>query len=498
MGFYSRLAYGIVKTSWGASKVITQQVNAASLRPSRQARRLGILAPGDAPPAASLAGFQDYRQVLLPRQLRLLSTGDFPLGNAVHPHSLSKSSPIALSWENLRLHCAVIGPSGSGKTSNVIAPWIVSAIVAGSSVVAVDVRGDLISEIVAAKKRLGITTRISTFTWDVDDPTHSTGPWSPLQSISLNDSSATALTAQAILGEIDPNDPQKFFAQRDHAWLRGLISLTTRLYGENVHPSVLYKAIRSQDFLQSMIQAAPDAAFELAGIQFPYESDFLNATQGIANKISWLSDPNLSSILDPKLRAANGTSRNFKFDLLFNQPMLLVVGSRISGGERSAIASALMLNQLRLETMKRFNYGNTRPVFWMLDEAGRYSNRIDLPQMLDLFRGANAPVCVAVQDAQQLSSDANERARILGNCDTFITLRGVSQVTAEYFSKRLGTLKSPVTTTTLNPHQQSPSISYIDTPILGQNEIMNPPVGNYGGVVQLRSKNVRPFLVSFN
>lgn len=496
MGIYGKIATGMLKTSWGIGNLIGQQLQSASLRPSRRARKLGILAPGDPPPADSLGSFQDYRQVLLPKNLVHLASGIFPIGQVVHPQSLSNHVPAYLSWNHLARHSAIIGPSGSGKTSNVIAPWIVSAITQGASVVAVDVRGDLRDEIRRARQLMGIQTPIPTFTWDIDDVKKTTGSWSPLQSISPIDSSSAALVAQSILGEVSPNDPQPFFAQRDHAWLRGLVSLTVARYGRNVHPSVLFQAIRDQQFLADMMQYSPNYAYELGGILRMNEAEFLTATQGIANKISWLADANLYNALNPSFQV-NGKSYNLSFDLLFQNPMLLIIGSRISGGERSAIASSLILNQLRLEIMKHFGSNSSRPIFWVLDEAGRYANRIDLAQMLDLFRGANSPICIALQDAQQLSSDSSERERILGNCDTLITLRGTSHTTAEYFSKRLGTLKTPTTTSSLSTRRQPSSITYQDTPILGENEIMNPPVGRYGGVVQLRSSNAHPFLISF-
>lgn len=497
MGFYSRLVSNMLRGSWKLSQSVSQRVHTAVLRPSAQSRRLGILAPGDGPPSGSLGGFQDYRQILLPSDLRDLEVGEYPIGSVVHPHNRTRSMRAFLRWGHLRRHCAIIGPSGSGKTSNIIAPWIVAAIQSGASVVAIDVKGDLLSEIVAAKQRMGVTKPIDTFLWDIDDPLRSTGSWSPLQSVSSHGPSGAASAAQAILGEINAHDPQPFFAQRDHAWLRGLISLVVGVHGDSVHPAVLYRAVRDQEFLLSMIHAAPSLSFELSGIAFPNESDFLNATQGIANKISWFADPHLYDLLDPTLSGVRNVSRSLNFDILFRQPVLLVVGSRIAGGERSAMASSLLLNQLKLELMSRFARGNARPIFWFLDEASRYSDRVDLTQMLDLFRGVNAPVCLSVQDAQQLASDSSERSRMLGNCDTLVALKGVSQVTAQYFSERLGVLKSPMATVGVNAGQRHVSVAHVDTPILGQNEIMNPPIGEYGGVVQLRGVNVRPFLVSF-
>jgi type IV secretory pathway TraG/TraD family ATPase VirD4 len=161
------------------------------------------------------------------------------------------------------------------------------------------------------------------------------------------------------------------------------------------------------------------------------------------------------------------------------------------------VAASIFLNLLRLRCLERFGSGAV-PVFWVLDEAKRYAHRIQLDQMLDLLRGANSPVCVGLQDVSQLGSEADQ-VRMLANCDTFITLTGASQATARFFSARLGRVAKPVSTMALdNTGQWRPTITHQDQSILGDREIMYPPVGKYGGVAQLRSGSAAPFLFSFS
>ena len=48
-----------------------------------------------------------------------------------------------------------------------------------------------------------------------------------------------------------------------------------------------------------------------------------------------------------------------------------------------------------------------------------------------------------------------------------------------------------------NTAQWRPSITHQELPLLGDREIMYPPVGMYGGVAQLRAGSASPFLFSF-
>lgn len=468
------------------SNGISSYVQTQGVRPSRHSLRRGILVPGDGPPQGATGTFLDYREVLLPAQLTALQKGILPLGGVQDPGRDQPDFPIGLEWGFVERHVAVIGPSGSGKTYGILAPWTVAACASGLTTVAVDVKGDLHAEIRAAKVRLGVTTPIPTGIWDIDNP-HESRPWSPLSEVSTPQHAAQL--ALAFLGEIDPRDSEKYFAERDHRWLRGLAWLAVNALGHDTHPSVLFKLIVSQSYLASLASQAPQASHELLDLIQQHPSDFTKATAGLANKLSWLAEPGLADMLDAR------SPKAFTLAQALGQGVLLIVGARERGGERSATAAAVMLNLLRLRCMERFGT-NQVPVFWVLDEARRYAKRIQLDQMLDLLRGAGSPVCVAVQDVAHFGSE-EDQSRMLTNCDTFITLTGVSPDTASFFSRRLGKVSSPTTTMAMDASGAwRPTIGHAERPLLGEREIMYPPVGRYGGVAQLRSGSPRPFLFS--
>lgn len=478
-GISSSLANGLAR-SWSRR----------AIRPGRRAFQTGILGPSDGPPSSTTGSFLDFREVLLPAQVAGLRTGDFPIGRAKDPQWDAKDGfPIFLSHEHLRRHAAIIGPSGSGKTHSLIAPWICCSARMGFTTVTVDTKGDLLLEMRGAKARLGLSADLPLILWDVDDPTRSWS-WNPLaEATSLREA---AQISTAILGQVDPRDPNRFFAERDHRWLRGAVTLARASHpGGSPHPAILYRMIVDQAFLRDCVKAAPTSGTEVIDLAQFTPSEYSRATSGLSNRLSWLADPSL------RLMLSGRGSRSFTAQQALNQGTTVVVGGRMSGGERSMMAAAILLNLLRLRCLERYGGGQT-PVMWILDEVPLYSARIQLDQMLAVLRGANSPVCIAMQHAEDLG-DESEQSRLLGNCDVLIALNGVSELTAQYFSGRLGTTQAASSSMTMDEQGAwRPSLSHTTQPRLGKTEIMYPPVGARGAIVQIRSEAPHPFLVSFD
>jgi type IV secretory pathway TraG/TraD family ATPase VirD4 len=492
MGDLWRAYVGLNKVAYSAadrlSRTLARSVGTAQIRPSRAAFQTGILCPGDGPPSSATNSFLDYREILLPDQLRTLVSGTFPLGSVKHPRASHGAFGISLNWEHVRRHVAVIGPSGSGKTSNLLAPWAATAAASGISVVAVDTKGDFVQEIADYKIRGGITKKLPLIRWDIHRPTESR-PWNLLGEVSSVDDAAQV--ALAFLGAVDPNDKNKSFAERDHRWLRGLVNLLVSVHRHNAHPQDLYALVVNQQALVSLVQQAPAAAGDLYDlVQFP-SSEYSKATWGLANKLSWLAEPQLSTMLSGK------GPRAFTLREAVASGAILIVGARVSGGEKAMTAASLILNMLKLRCMEGFVH-TPRPMFWILDEAPKYAARIELDQVLDLMRGAGVAVCVGVQDVTQLG-DENTQTRMLSNADTVITLKGISAKSAEYLASRLGDVEASSASMQMDPNGRwIPSLAHSSRPMLGSREIMQPPVGQYGGIVHVRGSSPHPFLVTFD
>jgi len=222
-------------------------------------------------------------------------------------------------------------------------------------------------------------------------------------------------------------------------------------------------------------------------VQLP-KSDYSAATAGLTNRLSWLADPTFEKML-------SGTGPDaITVDEILTSGGIFVVGARLSHGELAWASSSMLLSLLKLRTMERFGSLAT-PILWTLDEAGRYGDRINLQEMLDVLRGAGSSVCIAIQDVQHLG-DEKKAIATLASCDTVITLKGVSPATAKMIGDRLGHVSAPVVTQSAGPNGAwQPSVSHQLQPMLGQAEIMNLPMTNRGALAHLRSASAVPLVI---
>lgn len=489
IGIAGAVMRGSQRAAEGITDAVTSGVGRARISPSRAAIRTGILCPGDGPPSGSIGSFRDYRGILLPRQVAALRTGLFPIGAVKNPRAESAAFPVFLDWDEVHRHVVIVGPAGSGKTRNLITPWAIAAASSGITTILIDTKGDMMShELPDARRSSGIVTKAGVIQWDVDSPAEAWS-WNPLSEVS--DSQIAAQIAQSFLGEVDPQDRNRWFMERDHRWLRGLALLVVAALGLNAHPAELYRAVVDQSVLVDLAARAPHAAYDLLDlIQFP-SSDYARATSGLATRLSWLADPALKNMLSGR------GPRSFKARDALDSGAIVLVGMRASGGERAAMAASLLLNMLKMACMQRFS-GSHRQVIWLIDEAPKVAVRLKLDEMLDLLRGAGSPVCIALQDVTQFG-DVNQQTRMLANCDTSIVLSGASPAAAQFFSNRFGSGKSASVTSSMDTHGRfSPTLSHPESPRLGVDEIMYPPVGRFGGIVQIKAASPHPFLITFD
>jgi type IV secretory pathway TraG/TraD family ATPase VirD4 len=443
-----------------------------------------------------VGSFSDYREVGLPRWWTDYSQGEFPLGSIEHPRlGEQKGFPFFINWGNLARHVAVIGPAGSGKTYGVLAPWVAAAAQHHIPVVAVDVKGDLQDEVRAAKERFGYAEPRVFRMWDIGNPAASR-TWNPLAEIGSvpgKEQTTIAQIAQAFLGDPVANDPNKQFHQLDLKRLQGILTIAHERWHGNAHPKVLYQLVSSQSILAKVraeISMPVTDADDLCRLK---PADYPRDTAMMAMKLAWLNRPDLHEML-------SGTGpKRFTIDGFFGGYVdhgpaadALIVGSRISEGEPGKMSAAVMLTLLKARCMSNFSV--KAPCLWILDEAGRYADRIGLTEMLSLLRGANSPVVVGLQDVTSLPGDEDARTEALSNCDALVTLRGVSAKTAEYFSQRIGTGDVLTMQTTMERDYQ---LSHQIQPLVGVGEIQHLPdaFGQHCAMVQLKSVSRNPILI---
>jgi type IV secretory pathway TraG/TraD family ATPase VirD4 len=159
-----------------------------------------------------------------------------------------------------------------------------------------------------------------------------------------------------------------------------------------------------------------------------------------------------------------------------------------------------MISQITRELYTRFGKVGGRHVFLFLDEAARLTDRINFEELLSVSRRAGVTVVLAAQTVTQFK-DANERAAILDNCGTYISLPTPSKESADYFMSRLGQRQQSTLSTnrTVGTRGAGPSTQYTRTagmvPVVGLREVMDPPWGGGVAMVHCAEAASAPILV---
>lgn len=465
------------------------------LSSNRTALASGYLLAGDQAGTDS-DGLMDYRGIDLPERIAGgLMSGVVPLGRLRNPRT-GVVQNARLPWEVLNTHAAIIAPPGSGKTYGIIVPWILGFVKSGGRVIANDVKGDLLTDILKAKEELGIKG-FSITTWNPMDEKRSCR-WNPLSEVH-DDITRTQLVT-AVLGdpaEYKGSDP--FFIERDHRWLRGLIK-----YALGVCPHAtfydIYMLLSSYDNVRDAVDASPGLCVDFADMADYSPGEYSLAISSLLNKLEWFTSKSACRVTK---------TSDFTLADITEKPGLLLIGSRLSDEDRAKAAAAMMFALLKSTYASRFSASNHLPNAWIIDEAAVIAKRIALDMTLSQVRSYGVGIAMALQDVTQLGNE-DKQNRYLSNCKTLITLRNVSDATARYFSKRLGDHMVRKATSSLDQRGRPlPQESTERVPVLGTSEIMHPPLdfGTYCGIVHTPTLGLfcspvvdtsKPYIVDFS
>ncbi len=444
-------------------------------------RRSGVLAPGDPPPAPGF-DLMDYRGVAETQAVRPLVGGPISLGRHFDCRR-GRGAPIGLAPQMLFRHAAVVGPPGSGKTHSVIIPWIVSLLRMGSSVVTIDVKGDLLANI-QRHAAVGGPTGAQLQVWDYSGaPSHR---WNWLAE--TTDTRAIEAAVVSILGKENKSDPQPFFYFRDVRWLRALIRLVNGPGRQGV-PVDLVRLVSSQSALQTALcGAGAPAGTNLQDLATMEPDEFSRAAAGLQNSLAIFGEPRVQRVTE---------TSDFRLSDVSAKPTLLVGVAPLADGNLGDVLSGMLISQVVMQVLARFG-SSQHPLFLIIDEAPRLKSRIDFEQILAVARGASVGVCLACQDVAQFGDEAT-RSALLTSCDTLVVMPGSSNETATYLSKRLGERlieTRSVTQTGGSSFAPNYSVSgaVSNGPVLGNREIMHPPFGPYVSVIHARSTTRMPIL----
>jgi type IV secretory pathway TraG/TraD family ATPase VirD4 len=439
-------------------------------------------------PQPSGGDFHDYGGVAGEGELSGAASG-VSLGNYFDPRGRI-GKRLFIEPRVLHRHCAVIGPAGSGKTHGIINPWVLELLQQGSSVVTVDVKGELMNTLGRQAAALGVRV----WYWDSSQPRYSQG-WNWLAEVTDEQDIDAAL--RSIFGRINANDSNKYFLERDYRWLRVLLKIVPQVYAHQARPQDLYRLIADQSALCDLLGRRPETHIYQSEIRdlLQFSTDeYSRAVSGLLNALYLFNTDVVTSISEHS---------DFRLSDLDSQPTLLIVGASLAGGQMSEVLSSLMLNFLFNLVYRRFNQGyssNLRSLYFLIDEAPRLRERIEYETVLSVARSAQVGVCLSLQDIAQFG-DERQVSSILANCLTLITMPGCSAKTAEYFSQRLGNRNQRTVNITrdLNPFELIPDRSKTtqtsEVSVLTPRAIMYPPGGSHTAVVHTLGLSAKPFLV---
>lgn len=370
----------------------------------------GSIHPKRLPPPAGTTGTERIiGDVLVPGAKASLA---LPVGSAMH-------------------HLHVVGPTGTGK-STLLANLIIQDIDAGHSVVVIEPKGDLVTDVLAHV------------------PDHR-----------AND-----------VVVLDPNDPApvglnplQAAGRRPELVADALLSVMKRMYGKNIGPrssDILYAAIltlakrgdaslvmlplllTNSGIRRSLTKDVRDPLVLQpfwTGFERWSDAERAAATGPVLNKLRPLIRPGLRGVLGQR-------SPRFTIEQAFKQPTVLLVPLRqgIIGHDAANLLGSVLVAELwqAVQARSAQSRRDRRPVMIYLDEAQNYLNLpTDLAEALAQARGYGVGFVLAHQFLSQFPREmraavlANARSRVVfqtAHDDARLLERGHPELTAADFT----------------------------------------------------------------
>lgn len=335
-------------------------------------------------------------------------------------------------------HFVMFGPTGSGKSKTFFISMIRS-ILARSSCLVYDPKGELFAQTAASAKRV--------FRLDLNDPTKS-DRWNFIPKC-RNDPAFACQVAGMMIGieSRRKTNADPFWGDAEQIALTAILLHIAEVYGEKAIPAF------AADFLISLGENGNDAfgqAMEtspslyakqayLAFRQAPIQTRG-SILIGLYNKLRpFTLAPARKVTTPPSSKELDAGCRNIDFSDL-RKPgtaIYLVVSEGAADIYKEFIATFLgqAVVEMRLDGINEPEH----PCFVLIDEAYQL-NVAEVKRISGIGRGRGVGLGLGYQDLPQMYDQyGRERANaILGTVMTKIFLPGLDDVTAEYASKQLG------------------------------------------------------------
>jgi hypothetical protein len=482
------LGRGYFNAARSANNSLTQASAGWAANRGSKAVREGRIGPLDPTPPAGAEDYQDFRGAALPADIKGAGS-DFPLGSYILPKSPWRASQsLALTARAVNAHTTVLAPSTIGKTTSIIAPWIHSALQAGYLVVAVDVKGngDLHNKVKQYGAANGGGAKFGATAFDYENPAKSLS-WNFIDD--LRTESAINSVAEGICGAPRDNDPNMNFHIRDLNWMRGLLELAHDSRQQFTVRSLLM-LLKDQQAFEDLVDSqhgsrASDRLSDLCGLT---TDDFNRSRTFLSSYLEKLNAPGFNAITTHPGLSLHGRD--------LDQPCLMVVNAPMANETLSAAVAGLFITQIVNQRLAAG--GGAVPMLLVIDEAPKMQKILPLGRWTSLVASSGISMLLAAQDVKQFHEDT--RDEILDNCATIIALANAPASTTEYIAKRLGTRVRATQQKSQNYDQRNGRSTNFTkgsetVPVIGHDEITNPPAGEFGATVISRSLSRKPILV---
>ncbi len=385
----------------------------------------------------------------------------FPLGEKLGVFSINLSLPEKARFEHIRL----MGRAGTGKTSSFMFPQLLEDAAGNCTSIFLDVKSPE-----AYKTIAGAWTARGKKVILFDPFQKDCVGFDPLASV---DQRGLGQIVETVYGKIDTNEnaTSLWFEEQERRFFSLLCELVMGFKdpGQRSLPMVYQLALRGIPAIQEVVTYCRNT-----NLQEQFEPYFKNMNR-ISDVISGVLN-RLDLFAQPEIAAAFSRS-DLDIDLLFREPVLLVIASPHSNAKARLGASILLraiMQKVYASPVRKKKDGVS--VFFYLDEF--YA--LHLPDMADFAntaRSARVGILTGLQTPEQLLRyKRHEVASISINTKVEVYLQGCDPQTCEVLSKRLGrrVIKEKRRSRSIK-HGTSVSVSYLEILLETPDSIENLP-----------------------
>ena len=353
-----------------------------------------------------LPGLERGHARVLPVSGRIPSTGAV----LADSNQAGRPRPIAISSKDRLQHLHVIGPTGSGK-SYLLANLALQDITAGSSVIVIDPKGDLVDDILDRVHQRDASRIV------VLDPTEADRP------VGLNLLQASGETRELLVESIVSVFHElyrSFWGPRSDDILRA--ALTTLVSAPTPYticevPSLLADTRFRRHVLQNQANRDPVLASFWQWYEAMSDGERTQAIGPVLNKLRAFT-------MRPRLRNVVGQTNGLRMaEVMAKRQVLLVkLNSGLLGRDAAQLFGSLLVAQLWQASLQRVvvPQAQRHPVMVTIDEVQDFLRLpVDVGDMLAQARGLGVGLTLAHQHLGQLPSGlkagvmANARSRVM-------------------------------------------------------------------------------------